>query len=390
MTKKIIIEIVAFIFIVVFNTTCGNSNIKKEDKLNTENISDTVDSVLYEPEEKKLEIYNSIACMLAGKNTDDSTFSKIINSNKYKNYQINMKYTWDNFYKKHEIIKSWSDTNINNCDTIFYPFGGPDFNYLNSFFPDCRFSVLIGLEKVGRLPFLDSISTINYSEILNAIGKSVQTNLDFSFFRTNSMQKDLASYIEGTLPVFLYFLSSYNYEIINIKSAIITDNGEIEKIPFDNNINENDKYANGIEIIYKMPKEEFYRKLYYFSMDLSDNKINNSSFKKMMEKYFNNKTTFLKAASYLLHIPEFTSIKNMILSHSSQIISDPSGILYKNFDNTWNITLYGDYIGPIQLFSGRIQKDLLEIYKSDTTYPINFRMGYHPTSPSFIVARKKL
>ena len=392
MTKKLIIASIAFLCSIIFMFACNNNkknpgNCKDDNNLTEKN--DTSENSTYDTIEQN-ETYNSIARILAGKDINDSlNFKEIIKTAEYKNHQKKIKNIWRNFNTQYEVIKAWSDTSIDKCDTVFYPFGGPDFNYLNSFFPDCKFSVLVGLEKTGHLPFLDSLSLSKYDTILNTVVKSIQTNVNLSFFRTYSMQEDLVTYLDGTLPVLLFFLSSHDYEIINIFSANISENGEIDCIDFNNNITDSSKYSNGIEIIYKKAEEKQYRKLLYFSMDLSDDKLKKSSFPKMIEKNFSNKTTFLKAASYLLATDNFLTIKNLILDNSHQIISDPSGIQFKDFDSTWDISLYGKYIGPIKLFSKRLDKELLEAYEKGNATAINFKLGYHSSNPSFIVANKK-
>lgn len=392
MMKKPIIAGIAFLCSLMFIFACNNikknQDKNKEDSRKAEKKGNSEISIQDTIEQN--ETYNSIARILAGKDINDSlNFKEIIKTAEYKNHQKKIKNIWRNFNTQYEVIKAWSDTSIDKCDTVFYPFGGPDFNYLNSFFPDCKFSVLVGLEKTGHLPFLDSLSLSKYDTILNTVVKSIQTNVNLSFFRTYSMQEDLVTYLDGTLPVLLFFLSSHNYEIINIFSANISENGEIDCIDFNNNITDSSKYSNGIEIIYKKAEEKQYRKLLYFSMDLSDDKLKKSSFPKMIEKNFSNKTTFLKAASYLLATDNFLTIKNLILDNSHQIISDPSGIQFKDFDSTWDISLYGKYIGPIKLFSKRLDKELLEAYEKGNATAINFKLGYHSSNPSFIVANKK-
>jgi hypothetical protein len=369
-------------------SACGNKTSTVEVK--TEVVKDTVK--IQPLDTFSFSGYNSVAYILAGKQPKDSVYLQdIVSSKSFSDHKILMENKWDAHKSKLVIIEDWSKEHIVNADTVFYPFGGPDFNYLAAFFPDCRFSVLIGLEKGGKIPFSDSLSILKYSEIFKTLTTSVASNLEFSFFRTNSMAKDLAGYLEGTVPIIMMFMSRHNFEIININPVFINNQGYFEYVDkertYDHSLNKD--FEDSFEIIYKKENEDFLRKLYYFSMDLSDSELNKQSFSLMMQNYFTEKTCFLKAASYLLDRPQFSEMKKMILDNCNVIITGPSGMPYNAFDDSWDIELYGNYIGPCNLFSGRQQPELKEAYLKGNPSKINFKFDYHATHHSLIIARKK-
>jgi len=385
MNKNTILSV--FILLVILAISCGGNPEKSTSKDKTETVEQVqpLDTFSFQD-------YNSIAYILAGRQPFDTAFLvKLTKSAEFENYKILMEKKWSDHNKNLNIIKDWSKQNISNTDTVFYPFGGPDFNYMAAFFPDCRFSVLVGLEKGGKIPFSDSLSIANYSEILKMVSQSVMTNLELSYFRTNSMARDLAGYLEGTLPIIMMFMSRHDFEIININPVFINNQGYFEYFEKDM-VYAHDlikDYEDSFEIIYKKEGEDFYRKLYYFSMDLSDEALNKKTFSLMMDNYFKNQTCFLKAASYLLDRPQFKIMKELILSNCTEIVTGPSGMPYRDFDETWDIKLFGSYIGPIRLFYDRRQEDMIEAYKNGNPEPIKFRFDYHPTNSSLIVARKK-
>lgn len=336
--------------------------------------------------------YNSVACILAGKDVNDKDFlAELVESAAFQSHKSSFESVWTAHAKNLKTITDWSKENTKSADTVFYPFGGPDFNYMDAFFPDCRFSLLIGLEKGGKIPFSDSLSITNAGEILKMVNESVKTNLNNSFFRTNSMKRDLAGYLEGTLPIIMMFISRHNYEILNVNPVFINNQGYFEYKNKDEVYSHtlqkdfNDSY----ELIYKSPDDTIIRKLYYFSMDVSDTVVNQKNFALMMDNYFNGQTTFLKAASYLLHWPEFSFVRDQILSHSSQIVTGPSGMPYKYFNSDWDVDLHGEYIGPISLFGGFVQKDMIDAYAKEKPAKLGFRFDYHATHHSLIVANKK-
>jgi hypothetical protein len=371
-------------------SSCNNSN-NTDKKTTTTNDIETVKEI--NPVDTfSYTDYNSAARILAGKYPTDTLFLvDIVKSSAFKNHNSTFDKIWSNHILELNKISDWISTNLESEDTVFYPFGGPDFNYLNAFFPNTRFSVMIGLEKAGKIPFSDSLSIANYNKILEMVNQTIVTNIGFSFFRTISMKRDLAGYLEGTLPIVMMFMSRHNYDILNINPVIINNEGffEVSQPESEYAYTMNKDFGDAYEIIYKNPDDDFNRKLYYLSMDVCDSAINEQTFGLMMQNYFANQTTFLKAASYLLDRPQFSIIKQMILANSYKILTGPSGMQYRDFDESWDIKLYGNYVGPIRLFYDRQQPELKEAYKNGKPEKIDFLFDYTTGSPSLFIATKK-
>ena len=73
------------------------------------------------------------------------------------------------------------------------------------------------------------------------------------------------------------------------------------------------------------------------------------------------------------------------------MIQDDTGITYKTLlGRGLDITLYGSYTEPIELFPrGVFQKDLDKAYRERTDIrPLGFRFGYNYKGSSLIVARR--
>ncbi|KXJ04260.1 hypothetical protein AC249_AIPGENE1656 [Exaiptasia diaphana] len=86
--------------------------------------------------------------------------------------------------------------------------------------------------------------------------------------------------------------------------------------------------------------------------------------------------TYLKSASYLMHRPTFSIIRNVVLS-SDYVLQDDSGIPVQFFPaSEWDLTFYGNYAKPISLFSERHQEDLKEIYEGEGIKDLPFGIGY--------------
>jgi hypothetical protein len=101
--------------------------------------------------------------------------------------------------------------------------------------------------------------------------------------------------------------------------------------------------------------------------------------------------TLIKSASYLLHKPYFSTIRNLILSKTSWIVEDDSGIPYRYFDRAWDVRLYGKYSDPIPLFKNWKQPDLKEAFSSrKDIQPLGFAIGYrHPGESDLLVAVRR-
>src|SRR4029077_12452649 len=93
-------------------------------------------------------------------------------------------------------------------DTMLYMFSGPDFLYATSFFPNATTYVLAGLEPVGGVPDLTSLSPLVMNGELRNLEGSMGSLFNFSFFITRNMKTQLSNApIYGTLPILYVFLA---------------------------------------------------------------------------------------------------------------------------------------------------------------------------------------
>lgn len=134
----------------------------------------------------------------------------------------------------------------------------------------------------------------------------------------------------------------------------------------------------GVKIDFVHQGEKQPRTLYYFSADISDDGLKKTPQFSQFVKQINQPVTYLKAASYLMHRPTFSTIRGLILDQSQAILQDDSGIPLQSFvPQKWNLDFYGTYTAPISLFSVRYQPDLRKVYQSNSSVkPLNFGVGY--------------
>lgn len=135
----------------------------------------------------------------------------------------------------------------------------------------------------------------------------------------------------------------------------------------------------GVEITFANNDDKRLRKLFYFSVDLSDGGLKNKApeFLTFID-HLGRVSTFLKSASYLMHKTYFSVIRSVILKQSDLVLQDDSGIPVHFFDETeWDNKFYGAYTKPIPMFSNSFQEDLKKAY-SDSLHvkALDFGIGY--------------
>lgn len=286
---------------------------------------------------------------------------------------------------QHQKIQAWREQalppDLGNHEPLFYFFSGPDFLYASAFFPDAPTYVLCGMEPVGSIPDINSLSQGELNLALTNLRKTVESSLDWSFFITKNMKADLAgSRLSGTLPILYVFLARTNCTIESIIPVRIDADGNFTE--------ETKKTIPGVRIVFSSD-ESSTQTLYYFATDLSDWSVKaNPGFLKFCEKQ-GRAISLLKAASYLMHRNTFTTVRDFLLQNSDLIVEDDSGIPFRCFPNDhWTMQLYGHYAGPIPLFKEFPQPDLTRAYSETNPPMLGFSFGYqwHPSRSSLVVA----
>ncbi|MBV8886389.1 MAG: hypothetical protein JO235_20675 [Chroococcidiopsidaceae cyanobacterium CP_BM_RX_35] len=318
------------------------------------------------------------AKFLAGMKVDGkSSLAVQEKSQAWKSYAAFFNESWGKLEKQQLApIRKWSTQELKpiyqTSKFILYPFSGPDFLYCYSFFPQGNTYILAGLEPVGYLPTLEKTSTEEIANNLQKIEQSLGAILRWSFFRTNDMKQDLSD--QGVLPILFVFLARTNNKIQDVQYIGLGKDATIHSLSKDNKEN----LIPGVKIEFVPNGSQETRSLYYFSVDLSNSALQKKpEFDKFIRK-FGKSITYLKAASYLPHYEGFSNIRNLILSQSTSLLQDDSGIPVKYFnDSKWVLKFYGNYTQPIALFSNEYQAELRRIYQSkDNIKPLDFGIGY--------------
>lgn len=288
---------------------------------------------------------------------------------------------WQDVQKKRlSSLSAWSATevkpHIKPDLPLFYMFGGPDFLSAYQVYPGAPQFILCGLEPVGRVPALEEMPKDGVESALNQLDSLLEPMLRQGFFITRVMDKTLRQgQVYGVLPLLYVFLARTGNQIVSVEYLKLSETGKLTAVP---ETLEDTSGVKGVKITFTGSEASGRQELYYFREDLSDKALSRDGRFLVYLGALGPANSYLKAASYLMHMKEFTTIREFLLAHSSSILQDDSGIPYRYFPTTtWTVTLYGKYTKPINDFPWGMQPDLQKAYQAaGAAKPMPFKTGY--------------
>lgn len=328
---------------------------------------------------------DELAGIIAATCSVSKLFPQITSSPSYQSYWKEFSGRWKHFdstrvTKLVQFEDSVLSKTLDRNSTLFYPFSGPDYLYAGRFFPNAHRYVLVGLEPVGSLDALSKEKPDSLNGYFNALNTSLNAILKFSFFRTNSMEEDLQKNdLDGVIHLLFLFLKREGNGIVSCKPYSLDSSGQ--KVPFVSFAEQklSASKLKGVEIGFVNPENEL-KVLDYLCVNLTDYALKkNKGFMKFIARD-STCITYLKGASYLLHKPHFSRIRQSILSRSTAVVQDDSGIALHYFlssNRKWKFQLYGQYTEPISMFRKLYQPSLDSLYEKQGAVPLGFGIGYN-------------
>jgi len=273
-------------------------------------------------------------------------------------------------------LHAWAETYLpettQSVPVAFYMFSGPDFLYVDQFFPRASVYVLCGKESMGPPP--DLLRIANLSGALGNLENAMKSSLTTTYFITKDMKVDLQQQnLNGVLPILYVFIARADKSISRVTFGSLSGNGAFqESAP-----GKKGGSIPGVRINYTDNQTGVSQTLYYFTTDISDGGIKSTpGFLKFCDR-LGGGSSFLKSSSYLMFEEGFNTIRNFILAHSNRIVQDDAGIPLAYFDPAkWNLRLFGNYLGPIELFKQHYQPKLQELFAQSNPPPLDFGFGY--------------
>ena len=348
--------------------------------------------------------YGEIADFLAGKAIPkDSKLFAFTQTAQYKSYAGELNHGWDKFQKPnlHKMETWWKEHAVRKSEkNVLYPFSGPDIMNVLAFFPDSESYTMFGLETVGAIPDPYSMNDAQMKAGFVGVRKSLNSILQVNFFRTESMATDIGNAsFNGITGLVMIFLAKKDYTVIDVKKIVIDSNSEISAgQKSDDSIDwqkpPKSQRIPGMEITFRKGQGKTQR-VRYFMLNVIDQALATTTpnfipFIRKGAPY----SAFLKSASYLMHNDDvkFTQIRAMVLSVSSSIVQDDSGVPLRYLNtNEWDISFHGVYDRPISLFANRAQSDLKEAFKKNSTgiLPFSYGYDYKKDRSNLTIAEKK-
>jgi len=319
---------------------------------------------------------------LAGLSQSESNFFAGMEDDKYwQEYRLMMDSSWarmtrDRLSKMQDWEESHLRNQINDTLTVFYPFSGPDFVHAQQIFPNTKKFVLAALEPIVELPRIDTMTVRERDEFLDTLASSLRDIFQKSYFITTHMKKDFKK-VKGVLPLLYVFMERSGYELLDTKFIYIDSLGTEQEVEASK---QHWNKTPGVKIGFRERTTKEIKTLYYFSISISNQGLKERPEFDLFMKNLGPVNTFVKSASYLMHVPYFTDIKKMIFAQSQCIFQDDTGIPYRDFkkNKDWSVTLYGEYVKPVKDFSDeKFQPDLDSAYKTGKKEPLPFSLGYH-------------
>ena len=133
----------------------------------------------------------------------------------------------------------------------------------------------------------------------------------------------------------------------------------------------------GVQVEFRTESDQSLHQLYYFSVNLADDRLTENKPFQAYVASLNGATTMFKSTSYMLHRKEFSLIRSLVLTNSAAVLQDDSGIPFHWFGaDSWKVQLYGDYDRPYGSFAWMEQADLRAAYKQPGTKPLPMHVGY--------------
>src|SRR5215475_14385332 len=146
----------------------------------------------------------------------------------------------------------------------FYMFSGPDFLYVDQFFPNASVYVLCGKESMGPPP--DPLRIPNLRGALGNLENAMKSSLNTTYFITKDMKVDLHEQnLNGVLPILYAYMARADKSITNVTLGSLNAGGGFQESGRGG--------SPGVRIRYTDNQSGDSQTLYYFTTDISDGGI---------------------------------------------------------------------------------------------------------------------
>ena len=283
-------------------------------------------------------------------------------------------------------ISTWAAAELKHDagETVFYPFSGPDFITSNRFYPKANRHVLVALQKGGRVPKMASFGSGGTYIALKLMKTGMRRFLGNGFFVTSRMDKHFkkGTQLEGITPIMMLFAVREGYTIKEDKPIRVKPDGtDVEVHPGDHSKR---KTWNSVRFVLNRADGSEVLLDYLHLNLLNGNLRKHKHHSQWLAKMAKNRVV-LKAASHLMQTKNFTRIRDIILNNAKTILQDDSGVYYTHLARRFEVSLYGDYETPNELFVQKQTPLKRAFSKRDKVQKLPFKYGYRKAKGSCLL-----
>lgn len=326
---------------------------------------------------------NSTARLIAGLAPTHPDHAVLAYLPEWKEHSTTMHSAWARLEKEQVApLVAWRDAVIpKECpvsETLFYPFSGPDFFNMYWLFPSCDKYVLFGLEPIGTVPAVESLGKERLGGLLSRVREAIANLLARNYFVTSYMGTQMkAEELNGVLPVFMIQMALAGVEVVNVQPLMLDPVRPAPKPAAEQDPKSRPHELKGVTIQFRRPGTQGVQILYYFSVDVSNKGLRNYPEFTRFIRDLGPTAGLVKSASYLMHIDQFTRIRDLLLNASQFLVQDDTGVPYSELAKRgYDVRVFGRYQEPIPPFERHFQKSLAAQYEEQKPAQLGFRFGY--------------
>jgi TonB family protein len=292
-----------------------------------------------------------------------------------------------------EPMRAWAGAELEASagETVFYPFSGPDFPTVQQLYPDAGRYVLVANQRADPPPPLGRYSPQELSAFLAMFRAGWERFARLGFFLTKDLDADAGQpgiRVGATGPL-MAFAARAGYEVVAVDPVRLNAAGtDLEPAP-------GDRASRGTweSVRITLAKDGRRVLLDYVRVDLSDAHLARHRASRAWIEEMSANRAVLKSASHLPQHPQFSIVRNAIVSRAPSIFQDETGIEYELLARSHAVALYGRFTRPHHLFPPGAQRSLAVAYERNKSgaKPLGFRVGYEKESgPSVQVAVRRM
>ena len=334
----------------------------------------------------------------------DSKLAPFTQGPEYAQHRNSMAVFWEKT-REHSItpVSEWRETTLfrNPNGTVcredrpaIYPMSGADLINLYNICPYASEYVMVALEKAGDIPHPENQTAQYYQSLRDmraVIGNIAQRNYFSSVFMRAKIVNNRE--IPGIAPVLLAFASGLGWRIVDMEKFHLGEGG---KLIIDEVTSE--QKPRGVRIWFRVEGDKRLRSLTYIEQYLNAQSAEPTH---PLNQFFQQRKggmILFKAASYVMHNPAMTAVRDMFIGVSDYVVQDDSGFRYLDMAPAFEVSVYGYYRTPVRLGDAFFrnyapQPELAALYIERNPPDLPFHFGYgslrRPPRSNLIVAHRR-